>query len=79
MEGEQKKSTHTSVCWVDGLIGLGTLSIHKQSPNEELVGHSEGELVHHLFHLGKEVLQGFTAVWIFHNVHQWQIRTHRRT
>lgn len=61
---------HTSVCRVDGLIGLGTLSVHKHTPNEELVGHAEGQLVHRLFHLGREFLQGFTAAWILHKVHQ---------
>lgn len=58
--------THTSICRVDGLKGLGTLSIHKCAPNEELVGHSEGQLVHFLFHLERKVSQALAVMWILH-------------
>lgn len=44
--------THTSVCRVDGLVGLAALGVHKRAPNEQLVGHPEGQLVHGFFHLG---------------------------
>ena len=47
--------THTSICRVDSLIGLGTFSIHKLAPNEKLVGHLEDQLVHCFFHLGRNV------------------------
>ena len=33
---ECRKCTHTSICWIDGLMGLGTLSIYKHAPKEEL-------------------------------------------
>ena len=49
--------THTSVCRVDGLVGLATLSVHKCAPDEQLMGHPEGQLVHGFFHLGGKDLR----------------------
>lgn len=46
--------THTAICWVDGVIGLGALGIHKLAPDEELVGHLKSQLVHCPFHLGRK-------------------------
>lgn len=57
-EGRIVACTYTSVCWVDGIIGLGALSIHELAPNEELVGHLESQLLHCLFHLGRKLGYG---------------------
>lgn len=64
--------THTSICWVDGPIGFGILSIHKHSPNEELVGHLEDQLIYCLFHLGRKVSQALDIMW---TLQKWALVT----
>lgn len=57
-EGRIVACTYTSVCWVDGIIGLGALGIHELAPDEELVGHLDSQLLHCLFHLGRKLGYG---------------------
>lgn len=51
MEKGRWACTHTSIGGIDGLKGLGTIGIHERPPDEQLVGHVEGALVHCHFHL----------------------------